>query len=84
MNDPALVAQGIEHWFPKPGVAGSNPAGGTVLSDLPPTPGTDPAGALALAAPQLLAFEADVAARPPVEAIHPGASIERVVTCIAV
>jgi hypothetical protein len=26
---PALVAQGIEHRFPKPGVAGSNPAGGT-------------------------------------------------------
>ena len=25
----ALVAQGIEHRFPKPGVAGSNPAGGT-------------------------------------------------------
>jgi hypothetical protein len=24
----APVAQGIEHWFPKPGVAGSNPAGG--------------------------------------------------------
>ena len=32
MNDPALVAQGIEHWFPKPGVAGSNPAGGTPRS----------------------------------------------------
>ena len=28
--DPhAPVAQGIEHRFPKPGVAGSNPAGGT-------------------------------------------------------
>ena len=26
----ALVAQGIEHRFPKPGVAGSNPAGGTI------------------------------------------------------
>ncbi len=26
---PALVAQGIEHRFPKPCVAGSNPAGGT-------------------------------------------------------
>lgn len=26
------VAQGIEHWFPKPCVAGSNPAGGTTLS----------------------------------------------------
>src|SRR4051794_748923 len=25
----ALVAQGIEHRFPKPGVAGPNPAGGT-------------------------------------------------------
>jgi hypothetical protein len=25
----ALVAQGIEHRFPKPCVAGSNPAGGT-------------------------------------------------------
>ena len=25
---PALVAQGIEHSFPKAGVAGSNPAGG--------------------------------------------------------
>lgn len=24
----APVAQGIEHWFPKPVVAGSNPAGG--------------------------------------------------------
>ena len=31
----ALVAQGIEHRFPKPCVAGSNPAGGThVMSDL--------------------------------------------------
>jgi integrase len=28
---PALVAQGIEHRFPKPGVAGSNPAGGTPI-----------------------------------------------------
>ena len=27
-TDPALVAQGIEHGFPKPGVAGSNPAEG--------------------------------------------------------
>ncbi len=26
---PALVAQGIEHWFPKPCAAGSNPAEGT-------------------------------------------------------
>ncbi|MDT4914308.1 MAG: hypothetical protein QOC66_3436, partial [Pseudonocardiales bacterium] len=26
---PALVAQGIERRTPKPGVAGSNPAGGT-------------------------------------------------------
>ena len=25
----APVAQGIEHWFPEPGVVGSNPAGGT-------------------------------------------------------
>jgi hypothetical protein len=25
----ASVAQGIEHWFPEPGAAGSNPAGGT-------------------------------------------------------
>ena len=29
MQPPALVAQGIEHRFPKPCVAGSNPAGGT-------------------------------------------------------
>ena len=28
----ALVAQGIEQWFPKPRVAGSNPAGGTIIS----------------------------------------------------
>ena len=28
-NRSALVAQGIEHRFPKPCVAGSNPAGGT-------------------------------------------------------
>jgi hypothetical protein len=28
-TSPALVAQGIEHRFPKPGVAGSNPAEGT-------------------------------------------------------
>src|SRR5882757_1862353 len=27
----ALVAQGIEHRFPKPCVAGSNPAGGTTV-----------------------------------------------------
>ena len=27
----ALVAQGIEHRFPKPCVAGSNPAGGTTI-----------------------------------------------------
>lgn len=27
----ASVAQGIEHWFPVPGVAGSNPAGGALL-----------------------------------------------------
>ena len=30
-NICASVAQGIEHWFPEPGVAGSNPAGGTML-----------------------------------------------------
>ena len=30
----ALVAQGIEHRFPKPCVAGSNPAGGTVPEQL--------------------------------------------------
>src|SRR3954471_11297012 len=29
---PALVAQGIEHRFPKPCVAGSNPAGGAFAS----------------------------------------------------
>ena len=29
MRPSALVAQGIEHRFPKPCVAGSNPAGGT-------------------------------------------------------
>ena len=29
MSLPASVAQGIEHWFPKPGVRGSNPRGGT-------------------------------------------------------
>ena len=29
---PALVAQGIEHRFPKPCVAGSNPAEGTMSS----------------------------------------------------
>ncbi len=28
-NYRAPVAQGIEHWFPEPGVVGSNPAGGT-------------------------------------------------------
>lgn len=27
----ALVAQGIEHWFPVPGVGGSNPLEGTFL-----------------------------------------------------
>ncbi len=32
---PALVAQGIEHRFPKPGVAGSNPAEGTPLPGMP-------------------------------------------------
>jgi hypothetical protein len=31
----ALVAQGIEHRFPKPCVAGSNPAGGTKVRALP-------------------------------------------------
>ncbi len=30
----ASVAQGIEHWFPVPGVAGSNPAGGTHFLDV--------------------------------------------------
>ena len=29
----APVAQGIEHWFPKPGVAGSNPAGGALVDN---------------------------------------------------
>jgi hypothetical protein len=29
---PALVAQWIEHRFPKPGVAGSIPAGGTTAA----------------------------------------------------
>jgi hypothetical protein len=29
LASPALVAQWIEHRFPKPGVAGSIPAGGT-------------------------------------------------------
>lgn len=27
--NPALVAQGIEHWFPVPKVGGSNPLEGT-------------------------------------------------------
>lgn len=26
----APVAQGIEHWFPEPGVGGSNPSGRTI------------------------------------------------------
>ena len=30
----APVAQGIEHWFPEPGVVGSNPAGGTTVQSL--------------------------------------------------
>jgi hypothetical protein len=29
VETPALIAQGIEHRFPKPGVVGSNPTGGT-------------------------------------------------------
>lgn len=29
LRAPALIAQGIEHRFPKPGVVGSNPTGGT-------------------------------------------------------
>jgi hypothetical protein len=29
IDAPALIAQGIEHRFPKPGVVGSNPTGGT-------------------------------------------------------
>jgi hypothetical protein len=29
LGTPALIAQGIEHRFPKPGVVGSNPTGGT-------------------------------------------------------
>ena len=32
-NVDAPVAQGIEHWFPEPGVVGSNPAGGTRGTD---------------------------------------------------
>ena len=35
---PASVAQGIEHRFPKPCVAGSNPAGGTVHHHTQETP----------------------------------------------
>ena len=31
---PAPVAQGIEHRFPKPGVGGSNPPGGTSRGEL--------------------------------------------------
>ncbi len=31
MHARALVAQGIEQRFPKPCVAGSNPAGGTLM-----------------------------------------------------
>ena len=40
----ALIAQGIEHRFPKPCVAGSNPAGGTVREwpILPPPAQTAP------------------------------------------
>ena len=36
---PAPVAQGIEHRFPKPVVAGSNPAGGTEVCSLERTYG---------------------------------------------
>jgi hypothetical protein len=44
-NTEALVAQGIEHWFPKPCVAGSNPAEGTLLwSVTNPTPLGRPEG----------------------------------------
>ena len=31
-SHPALVAQGIEHWFPVPKVGGSNPLEGTIVN----------------------------------------------------
>src|SRR5256885_9531263 len=41
VNGPAPVAQGIERRFPKPCVAGSNPAGGATKSLVRGPPGTD-------------------------------------------
>ena len=38
MKSQALVAQGIEHSFPKAGVAGSNPAGGIPFFSLSSAP----------------------------------------------
>ena len=40
----ALVAQGIEHRFPKPCVAGSNPAGGTITHQEKPSLASTNAG----------------------------------------